>query len=73
VQAGFEEQGRDVSGVQGHAEAQSGPTGVHDLSGDREINGGDQVLADAVLVDTLAQRQALAALGDHREHRPGHA
>ena len=42
------------------------------MPGHREVDRGDQVLARAVVIDAVAQRQTLDALGDDRQHRAGH-
>ncbi len=40
------------------------------VPGDRQVDRCDEVLAGAVVVDAVADRQALRALGDQREDRP---
>src|SRR5699024_344354 len=71
--SGSEHQLRDDLWAQFQAEAQSRlfRGGVSELTRYRQIDGGDQVLASAVVVDCPAYRESLGALSDDCQDRAG--
>src|SRR5882757_1328014 len=46
--------------------------GVHDVARHREVDRGDEVLPNAVVVDAVSECQPLATLSDDRQDRAGH-